>query len=79
VKALEATATIDQHGQIKLDKPLQMRNQQVKVIILVPEEEDLEDTFWLEGVAASESFDFLAEPEEDIYTIQDGKPLTNEA
>lgn len=39
MKALEATASTDQHSQLKLGKTLQMRNQQVKVIILMPEED----------------------------------------
>ena len=41
MKAIETTATIDEHGQLSLDSPLEMNvNQRVRVIVLATEEED---------------------------------------
>lgn len=46
MKAIETTATLTANGQLTLDEPLTLVNQQrVRVIILVSEiEEDLDDT-----------------------------------
>lgn len=45
MKAIEATATIDQQGQLTLDSALESaRPQRVKVIILMSEADDEDDT-----------------------------------
>jgi len=46
----------------------------VKVIVLVPEDDDIQDDKWLKAIGTSDSFSFLNEPEEDIYILSDGKP-----
>jgi hypothetical protein len=46
------------------------------VFILVPDEEaDIDETEWLHAAAKNPSYDFLNDPEEDIYTMNDGKPF----
>jgi hypothetical protein len=47
----------------------------VRVIILISEEGDIDEQEWLRAAAVNPAFDFLKEPEEDIYTLADGKPL----
>jgi len=42
-------------------------------------EEDLYESDWTRSLAANPAFDFLADEGEDIYTLEDGKPLTDEA
>lgn len=37
--------------------------------------EEIDDQEWLHAVANNPAFDFLNDPEEDIYTITDGKPF----
>lgn len=79
MKAIEIAGKIDEQGLLKIDKPLRLHNKQVKIIILIPEEEDeMDDALWLQGITFNPAFDFLAEEEEDIYTIEDGEPLANE-
>ena len=34
-----------------------------------------EETEWLRAATINPAFDFLKEPEEDIYTLADGKPF----
>ena len=41
--------------------------------ILVTDE--LTESEWLQLGATNSVFDFLADPEEDIYTLEDGKPF----
>jgi len=74
--AIETTAQIDQSGNLKLLTPLQIRNQKVRVIILLPEDDELDDKSWLFAIQ-NPVFDFLKEPEEDIYSIEDGNPIKN--
>ena len=34
---------------------------------------------WMRAAAHSPAFDFLRDPEEDIYTLADGKPFHDQA
>jgi len=79
MRAIEAFGEIDKDGRIKLEKPIDHEGKRVKVIILFPGEDDINDTYWLEAISKSQSFDFLKDEEEDIYSIEDGKPLSDEA
>lgn len=40
---------------------------------------DPEEMEWLRAAAANPAFDFLREPEEDIYTLADGQPFDDYA
>lgn len=73
--AVETIAHIDQFGNITLPKPLKVRNQNVRIIILFPEGEEISDEAWLQVAAKNPVFDFLQDEEEDIYSLEDGKPL----
>ena len=43
MKAIETTATIDDRGQLHLDSPLEIsENQRVRIIVLVAENEEVE-------------------------------------
>ena len=79
MKAIEAYGEIDKDGRLKLEKPIDYRGRRVKVIILFAEEEDIDNNLWLEAIGKSESFDFLKAEEEDIYSVEDGKPVSDEA
>ena len=75
-KAIEVTATIDAQRQLVLDEPLPVTGPaRVRVIVLLPEETDIDEKEWLRAASANPSFDFLKTPEEDIYTLADGKPF----
>lgn len=75
-KAIETTGTIDAQRQLVLDKPLPVVGPtRVRVIILLPEEADMDEMEWLQAAVANPAFDFLKEPEEDIYTLADGRPF----
>jgi hypothetical protein len=39
---------------------------------------ELDEDEWLKLAATSPAFDFLRAPEEDIYTLADGKPFRDE-
>jgi hypothetical protein len=78
MRAYELPATITANGQLvlpdfHLDSELQ--DAQVRVIILVEEKDDIRDDDWLKSAAHNPAFDFLHNPEEDLYTPHDGKPF----
>jgi hypothetical protein len=76
VNAIETTGTVDAQHQLRLDEPLPIpRQSRVRVIVLVPEAEEIPETAWTKAVSASPAFDFLKDGAENIYTAVDGKPF----
>ena len=78
MRAIETTGILNTQGQIQLDHPIpQDKARFVRVILLMPEEELNEQT-WLNAVSHNPSFAFLHDPEEDIYSLEDGQPIADE-
>ena len=80
MKAIEINTKKNNKGQLKIDIPLKKRNKNVRVLILFSDEEDLidDDKIWLYSNSQNPSFNFLSEPEENIYSLNDGEPLKND-
>ena len=78
--AIETTATIDENHQIHLDAPLPLAGpMRVRLIVLYPLAEDIDEATWLYSASHNPAFASLHDASEDIYTIQDGKPFDAEA
>ena len=76
MRAIEVTGTVNEERQLRLDSSLPISGPlRVRVIVLYPPEEELEESDWIRAAARNRAFDFLKEPEEDIYTLVDGKPF----
>ncbi len=74
--ALETTGTIDEHQSLRLDDALPFPGpMRVRVIVLYPSSDEWDDTACLLAAARNPVFDFLNAPEEDIYSLDDGKPF----
>jgi hypothetical protein len=81
VRAIETTGVIDEASHLQLDTPLPVVGpSRVRVIVLLPEEErnDIDELEWLHAAMANPAFDFLKDPEEDIYTLADGRPFDDQ-
>lgn len=77
--ALEVTGTVDEHRQLQLDELLPFPGpMRVRVIVLYPPSGEWDETEWLQAASRNPTFDFLRDPEEDIYTVNDGKPFHDE-
>jgi len=77
--ALEMTGTIDEHQQLRLDDVLPFPGPaRVRVIVLYSSGDEWDDTEWLKAAACNPAFDFLKDPEEDIYSLEDGRPFHDE-
>lgn len=76
MKAIEITGTVDEQRQLVLDGSLPIVGpSRVRVIILMPEKTDIDEKEWLRVASTNPAFDFLKKPEEDIYSLSDGKPF----
>ena len=74
--AIEMTGTVDEHHQLQLDDALPIPGpRRVRVIVLYPLTDEWDETEWLQAAARSPAFAFLSDPEEDIYSLADGKPF----
>ncbi len=78
--AIEMTGTVDEHHELHLDGILPVVGPaRVKVIVLYPLETDIDEMEWLRAAACNPAFSYLREPEEDLYTLANGKPFDDEA
>ncbi len=50
----------------------------VRINHLPPKESDISETEWLQAAATNPAFDFLKDPEEDVYALSDGRPFHDE-
>lgn len=78
MKALEFVAEVDTQHRLQLELPGTAPGP-VRVLVLVPEQEapDAEgeaDAAWMQAVA-HQWREELADPREDIYTLEDGEPI----
>jgi len=81
VRAIETTGVIDEASHLQLDTPLPVVGpSRVRVIVLFPEEEreDIDELEWLRAAMVNPAFDFLKDPEEDVYTLADGRPFDDQ-
>ena len=74
--AIETTGTVDEHRQLRLDGSLPFTGPtRVRVIVLYPQDEGWDEADWLRAAAHNPAFESLNDPEEDIYSLADGKPF----
>lgn len=77
--AIELTGMVDEDRRLRLDKELPVTGpMRVRVIVLYPMPEELTEEEWLRAAASNPVFQELADPEEDIYSLEDGVPFRDE-
>ena len=67
MKAIEIKTQTNQFGNLQINYSLSQKNQNVRVLILV--EEENEEQLWMKSISSNPAFEFLKE-EEDIYTLK---------
>ena len=77
MKTFKTTATLKKNNQLILDSPIPepTLNGKVKLIILFPDKDDINEKEWLEAASTNPAFDFLNDSREDIYSENDGQPF----
>ena len=74
--AIELTGTIDERQQLQLDDILPISGpKRVRVIVLYPFDDTLDEAEWLRAGVSNPALADLADPGEDIYSLTDGKPF----
>lgn len=58
---------LDENYNLPMNKPL--------IVTLLPDNETDPEEMWLRAAASSSAFAFLADPAEDVYTLEDGIPI----
>jgi hypothetical protein len=77
--AIETTGTIDEAHRLRLDEDLPLPGpMRVRVIVMYPLAEGLEEEDWLRGAARNPAFQDLGAPQEDIYSLEDGEPFLDQ-
>ena len=72
MKAIELVGDIDDQHRLKAQVPEELPAGPVRLIVFVPEEDDA-GSAWTHGIAREWTSE-LADPREDIYTLNDGQP-----
>jgi len=76
IAAIETTGTIDEQRQLRLDESLPVSGpRRVRVIVLYATDNESDETEWLRAAARNPAFASLADPEEDVYSLDDGEPF----
>jgi hypothetical protein len=75
MKTIEVLGTVEEGCRVRLDEPVPAAvGERVRLIVLVGEDDSSEQE-WLRAATQGGAFDFLKHPEEDLYTLRDGKPF----
>ena len=74
MNAIELIGDIDDRHQLHAQVPKELPAGQVRLIVLLPGEDDA-GGLWARGIAAEWSAE-LADLQQDIYTLDDGQPVT---
>ena len=78
--AIEVTGMVNEHHELQLDDVLPILGpKRVRVIVLYSPVDEWDESEWLQAATINPAFDYLRDPEEDIYTLVDGKPYHDEA
>lgn len=66
--------------QIVRDVPFELPTNSPLLVMLLEDSDSLESSQreWLKAAAGNDAFAFLFDPDEDIYTSEDGEPLCDE-
>ena len=73
MKAIELIGDIDEEHQLHAQVPTDLPAGQVRLIVLLPAEDEA-GGMWAHGVAMEWSAE-LQDAREDIYTLDDGRPV----
>jgi hypothetical protein len=79
MKAIEITTKTDKTGHLKINYPMNKRDRDVRIIILVDEKNDDvdEEKLWMNSISSNPAFDFLKNSNENIYSLTDGEPFND--
>ena len=78
MEAFEKIVQFDEEGNTTLKLGKDFSRKEAKVLVLIKDEE-ITEKGWLKLAKKSKSYDFLNDPSEDIYTMEDGESYKSAA
>lgn len=75
MRAIETTGRVIDAQHIETASPVPIGQRVRLVIIWSDHEDEVGEAEWMAAAARNPLFDFLADPAEDIYTLNDGEPI----
>ena len=73
MRAIELIGDVDDQHRLRAEVPPDLHAGPVRLILLVPDEDDAGGLAWSLGVAREWAAE-LSDPREDIYSLEDGQP-----
>lgn len=75
-RTIETTGRVIDARHIETTIPIPV-GQRVRLLIFLPSaaDDEMAESEWMEAATKNPIFDFLANPAEDIYTMDDGEPV----
>jgi hypothetical protein len=77
MEAFEKIVHFDEAGNTTLKFGKLFSNKEAKIVVLIDDHE-ISEKEWLRLASKGEAFDFLNDPAENIYTMEDGEPYKSE-
>lgn len=76
MRAIETTGRVIDARHIETTSPIPV-GQRVRLVIFWPSgaDDEMAEFDWMAAAAKNPLFDFLANPVEDVYTLDDGEPI----
>ncbi len=79
MKAIEVTGSVNEAGYVAFDQPIaNAKPLRFRGILLLPDSIDSQDEEWSPSAISASVRDWLDDPEEDVYTLEDGEPIEAE-
>lgn len=73
MEALEKIVKFDEDGNTVIHLGKQFSKKSAKILVLF-EDDEIAESDWLGLAAKGTAYDFLLDPKEDIYSMEDGVP-----
>jgi len=75
MKAIEINSKTDKKGHLKIDYKIGKSERNVRILILLDDYNSMPDDekIWVDSISTNPAFDFLKDPTEDIYSLNDGE------
>ncbi len=77
MNAILINSKTDKTDHLRIDYQLNKKDSNVLILLEDEISKDDEERLWLKSIAKNRAFDFLKEPVEDIYSLNDGIPLND--
>lgn len=74
MKTIELIANVDEQHRLSVEVPTDVKPGPVKIVLALPTDTEEEEGWWQEAISEIWAADW-SDPAEDIYTLEDGKPI----